>query len=282
MIVEGDLAEARFLEEAVLEIAETSQAAGHWFGVRTFIALDLEDATSILAAEEVDAVLLNPNLYASRGLDTFRRLRIHAPDLPFILVVDDADELPMARLALREGAQDYLLRAEVDCKPLAHAVDAGIERARVLRALWRAFQFDECTGLPNRPGFLYLGEWLKTLLARLSEPVRLIIAELPAGLPSPPPEMDVLEAAELLRGCIDTGDLVGRVAPRHFCVLSSTLTSNALKARIAAATSPDARRLRLRWSELETNATSDRSIEDLLAAAEQTLDESRLALSVIQ
>jgi DNA-binding NarL/FixJ family response regulator len=282
LIVEGDFGEARFLEEAVLEIAEIAPL-GSWHGMQVFLASDLGEAIAQIQVEELDIVLLNPNLIGAAGLDTFRKLKAYGPDLPFILIVDDSDELDMARKALREGAQDYLLRSEIDCKPLAHAIEAAIERCRLTRALWHAFQFDEFTGMPNRSGFLYVAELVRTILGRLDEPMHLIIAEVEGsdrGLPGSR-EMDVLEAADALRTCLDPGDLIGRVAARHFCVMTPLLTSNALKERIEHA-SPPGQKVRFRWSELETSSASETPVEQLLQSAEQALCESNaLAFSAV-
>ena len=275
LIVEGDFGEARFLEDAVLEIAEIAPL-GNWHGMQVFLASDLNEAIAQIQGEELDVVLLNPNLIGAAGLDTFRKLKAYGPDLPFILIVEDPEELDMARKALREGAQDYLLRSELDCKPLAHAIEAAIERSRLMRALWNAFQFDEFTGMPNRSGFLYLAELVRTILGRHDEPMHLIIAEVAApdrGQVNITREMDVLEAADALRTCVDAGDLLGRVAPRHFCVLSPMLTSAALRERIEQA-SPPGRQVRFRWSELETSASSDMPVEQLLQSAEQCLCET--------
>ena len=244
--------------------------------MQVFLASDLSEAIAQIQAEELDVVLLNPNLIGAVGLDTFRRLKAYGPDLPFILIVDDPEELDMARKALREGAQDYLLRADIDCKMLAHAIEAAIERSRLTRALWNAFQFDEFTGMPNRSGFLYLSELVRTILGRHDEPMRLIVAEVDSpnrGQINVSREMDVLEAADALRTCIDGGDLLGRVASRHFCVLSPLLTSATLRERIERA-SPPGRQVRFRWSELETASNSETPMELLLQSAEQSLCET--------
>ena len=283
LIVEGDFGEARFLEEAVLEIAEIAPL-GNWHGMQVFLASDMSEAIAQIQSEELDVVLLNPNLFGASGLDTFRKLKAYGPELPFILIIDDVDEVDMARKALREGAQDYLLRADVDCKPLAHSIEAAIERSRLMRALWNAFQFDEFTGMPNRSGFLYLAEVVRTLLGRHDEPMHLIVAELEGkdrAKPAASREMDLLEASDALRTCIEPGDLIGRVASRHFCVLSPLLTSNVLRERIDRA-SPPGQKVKLRWAELETLASSDSPVEQLLATVEQGLCESNtLAFSAI-
>ena len=275
LIVEGDFGEARFLEDAVLEIAEIAPL-GSWHGMQVFLASDLSEAIAQIQGEELDVVLLNPNLIGAAGLDTFRKLKAYGPDLPFILIVEDPEELDMARKGLREGAQDYLLRSDIDCKPLAHAIEAAIERSRLTRALWNAFQFDEFTGMPNRSGFLYLAELVRTILGRHDEPMRLIVAEVDGpdrGQINVSREMDVLEAADALRTCIDPGDLIGRVASRHFCVLTPLLTSATLRDRIECA-SPPGRQVKFRWSELETSASSDTPVELLLQSAEQCLCET--------
>jgi DNA-binding NarL/FixJ family response regulator len=287
LIVERDLAEAQFLEEAVLEIAEF-QPHGPWPGLQVFHASAIAPAITQIQSEELDAVLLNLNLEDSSGLDTYRTLKAYGPDLPFILIVDRAEDLDTARKGLREGAQDYLLRSEIDYKPLGHAIEAAIERSRLIRALWNAFQFDEYTGLPNRSGFLYLAELIRTLLTRLEKPMRLILAEVeqsrvPERATAPGAfsrEPDVLEAADALRTCMDDGDLLGRVSPRRFCVLSPSSTATALRERIVQA-SPPGQRPRLRWSELETSPASGQAIEILLASAEQCLSEDAWALSVV-
>jgi DNA-binding NarL/FixJ family response regulator len=282
LIVEGDFGEARFLQEAVLEIAEIAPL-GSWHGMQVFLASDMSEAIAQIQSEELDVVLLNPNLVGAAGLDTFRKLKAYGPDLPFILIVEDPEELDMARKALREGAQDYMLRSDVDCKPLAHAIEAAIERSRLTRALWNAFQFDEFTGMPNRSGFLYLSELVRTLLGLHGEPIHLIIAEVEGtdrGIPASR-EMDILEAADAIRTSIDSGDLVGRVASRHFCVLSPRLTTNILKERIDHG-APPGNKLKFRWSELETSATSETPVENLLQSAEQALCESNaLAFSAV-
>ena len=167
-----------------------------------------------------------------------------------------------------------------DLQPVTHETSTRstdpLWRSRLTRALWNAFQFDEFTGMPNRSGFLYLAELVRTILCRHDEPMRLIIAEVDSpdrGQVNVLREMDVLEAADALRTCMDPGDLLGRVASRHFCVLTPLLTSMSLKERIERAT-PPGRLVRFRWSELETSASSETPVEQLLQSAEQCLCES--------
>jgi len=84
----------------------------------------------------VDVVLLDVSLPDSRHgtLDSLTRIKAEAPDLPLILLtgIDDED---LAVRAVREGAQDYLVKKEVDGGLLGRAIRYAIERKRAEMAL---------------------------------------------------------------------------------------------------------------------------------------------------
>ena len=80
---------------------------------------------------EVDIALLDVSLPDSRpgSLDSLTRIKAEAPDLPLILLtgIDDED---LAVRALREGAQDYLVKKGIDSSLLGRAIRYAIERQR--------------------------------------------------------------------------------------------------------------------------------------------------------
>ena len=83
-------------------------------------------ATTLAGAFEelkvpADVALLDLNLPDSRDLDTLRRLRTHSPDLP-ILIVTGMEDRQKAVQALSEGAQDYLVKGQVDGYLLERAI----------------------------------------------------------------------------------------------------------------------------------------------------------------
>src|SRR5262249_45467525 len=80
-------------------------------------------------AEAPDVVLLDLGLPDSDGLDTFLELRRHAPALPVVVLTGLADETLGAR-AVQEGAQDYLVKGQVEGRVLARAVRYAVERRR--------------------------------------------------------------------------------------------------------------------------------------------------------
>ncbi len=89
----------------------------------------LAAGTKRLSAREFDVVLLDLSLPDSSGLETFRGLATQAPRMPIIVLTGDSDE-SLAAEAVREGAQDFLIKGRVDAGALAHAIRYAIERKK--------------------------------------------------------------------------------------------------------------------------------------------------------
>ena len=87
-----------------------------------------------LSAGGVDIVLLDLNLPDSHGLDTVRSATAHAPDLPIVVLTSSNDET-LAAKAVGEGAQDYLVKGQVDSAHLLRAMRYAIERKRARQAM---------------------------------------------------------------------------------------------------------------------------------------------------
>jgi diguanylate cyclase (GGDEF)-like protein/PAS domain S-box-containing protein len=86
-------------------------------------------------ADRVVAVLLDLYLPDSSGLETFVQLFRAAPKIP-ILILSAAQHEDVARLAVDQGAHDYLLRGQVDDYLLAKALRSMIEHAANTEALF--------------------------------------------------------------------------------------------------------------------------------------------------
>ncbi|MDZ7751284.1 MAG: EAL domain-containing protein [Gammaproteobacteria bacterium] len=87
-----------------------------------------------LAEAAFDVVLLDLNLPDSSGLAGYAEVSEAAPQVPVIIFSNVADQ-ELARRAVRKGAQDYLMKREVDAKLLRHAIRYSIERKRTEDAL---------------------------------------------------------------------------------------------------------------------------------------------------
>ncbi len=84
-----------------------------------------------------DAVLLDLDLPDSRGLATVRAVARAAPDLPIVVLTANGDEQGGLD-ALREGAQDYLVKGTLTVSILRHALRYAIERSQLKSALARS------------------------------------------------------------------------------------------------------------------------------------------------
>ncbi len=128
LLVEDDLEDEHLLSEALLEIEENRQ----WCNWRTssVVPVDrLADALDCLHRDSFHAVLLNLSLPDSPTLlDSFLEVSACAGSAPILVLADEPDE-NLANRLLREGAQDILVKAEIECPSLARAVRHAIERA---------------------------------------------------------------------------------------------------------------------------------------------------------
>lgn len=93
-------------------------------------ATRLAEGIARLGVEGFDLVLLDLTLPDSRGLETFLYLRRNAPELP-IIVLSGLEDEELALRAVREGAQDYLFKGQIEPNLLARAIRYAIERKRL-------------------------------------------------------------------------------------------------------------------------------------------------------
>ena len=90
-----------------------------------------------LDAGGIDLVLLDFSLPDSSGLASFRALRTGYPEVP-VIVLTGLDDDELAAQAVAEGAQDYLIKRQVDAALLGRSIRYALERHRVERALRRS------------------------------------------------------------------------------------------------------------------------------------------------
>ena len=118
LLVEDNPADARLVRE-MLKDAHRPVTLTH--------ANRLRDAIEHLRVQGYSAILLDLNLPDSEGMNTFLRARAEAAHAPIVVLTGLADEEVAAR-AVREGAQDYLVKAEVDGPLLYRSIRYAVER----------------------------------------------------------------------------------------------------------------------------------------------------------
>jgi signal transduction histidine kinase len=92
--------------------------------------LRMSEAETHLAKGGVDIVLLDLGLPDGHGLDTVRRAHAAAPDVPLI-VLTGLDDEALAAEAMNAGAQDYLIKGQIENRALPRALRHAVERHRM-------------------------------------------------------------------------------------------------------------------------------------------------------
>jgi PAS domain S-box-containing protein len=77
----------------------------------------------------IDLILLDLTLPDSESLETLRAVAERAPDIPVVVMSGMSDE-NLALQAVRQGAQDYLVKGRIDGQLLHRSVGYAIERRR--------------------------------------------------------------------------------------------------------------------------------------------------------
>ena len=113
-------------------------------------------AEAHLAAHAADIILLDLGLPDAQGLEAIRRAHAAAPGVP-VVVLTGLDDESLAVQALQQGAQDYLIKGQIETRGLLRSLRYAIERKTMesaalamARQMAHSAEHDFLTGLPNR------------------------------------------------------------------------------------------------------------------------------------
>jgi len=126
LLIEDNPGDARLIR-AYLAEAEGLRVALEY-------AQRLSEGLRLLASTETDAILLDLGLPDSEGIETFLGVHAEAPGVP-IVVLSGLEDEELAVKAVHAGAQDYLVKAQVDRNVLKRSLRYAIERQRTEQAL---------------------------------------------------------------------------------------------------------------------------------------------------
>ncbi|MFQ5988480.1 MAG: GAF domain-containing protein [Candidatus Methylomirabilales bacterium] len=122
LLIEDDSGDARLIREMLASVT-TTPIDVNWVD-------RLVTGLKCLTTDGFDVVVLDLVLPDSQGLTTFIRTRARAPQVPIIVLTDVGDEAVGVK-AVREGAQDYLVKGQIDNHLLVRALRYAIERKRM-------------------------------------------------------------------------------------------------------------------------------------------------------
>jgi diguanylate cyclase (GGDEF)-like protein/PAS domain S-box-containing protein len=127
VLVEDNAGDARLLREMLNEPASCKYELTHHES--------MAKAVAHLAANPVDIVLLDLGLPDAQGLGAVRLAHAAAPRVPLVVLTGLDDEL-LAAQALQEGAQDYLIKGQIETRGLLRSLRHAIERKTMEDALF--------------------------------------------------------------------------------------------------------------------------------------------------
>jgi DNA-binding NarL/FixJ family response regulator len=129
LLIEDNPGDARLIREMLVEARS--------------IAFALECADRLVAGlerlgqGEIDVILLDLSLPDAQGLDTFVKAHAQVPGVP-IVVLTGLDDGALAIEAVQKGAQDYLVKGQVEGNLLVRVLRYAIERHRLLAEVEQA------------------------------------------------------------------------------------------------------------------------------------------------
>ncbi|MDI6725119.1 MAG: response regulator [Methanobacterium sp.] len=119
LIIEDNIRDVRLIQEMLKEVRHFNFEFTH--------VERLDKGLKCIENDGFDVLLLDLNLPDNTGLDTFIKARNGKSNLPIVILSGESDE-ETAIEAVHQGAQDYLMKGEVDGKLLARSIFYAIER----------------------------------------------------------------------------------------------------------------------------------------------------------
>lgn len=279
LLVEPDLKDARFIQEALAEMEERTHG-GTWVHCRVNHLETATDAVAVLENEPPDVVLFNPALPDARGLESFTTFRDAAFGVPLIALLEAGDE-GLGRRMLREGGQDFILKGEIDCQPLARAILNSIERNRFLRATERIAAVDLETGFFNAGSFRAIGSRDLRLARESGRTAVLVAAEIDsladvdAACGRAALHQTVVEAANVIRVVAGETVVPGRLALGKFGMLAWEDAPDRLLGAVQEQVQTAHHSFAFVFGSAVSGRDSNATIDELIQTAEQVLYENK-------
>jgi two-component system cell cycle sensor histidine kinase/response regulator CckA len=136
LLIENNSGDARSIRETLADTTMTDPAIPSF---DLTCARRLSSGLKRLAKGRFDVLLLDLSLPDSQGLDAFVKARAQAPETP-VVILSDGEDRRLALDAMRQGAQDYLVKGEVSGSLLVRAIQYAIERGQAEGALCKRIE----------------------------------------------------------------------------------------------------------------------------------------------
>jgi two-component system cell cycle response regulator len=281
LLIEDNPADARLIKEML------EDDGGCSFTVENVKLLS--NGLKCLKEKKFDVLLLDLGLPDSTGNETIRSVLNLKSGVPIVVLTGYADET-LGIEAVKEGAQDYLVKGRVDRQLLMRSIHYAIERQKLLLELHNQSLTDFLTGLNNRRGFFSLAEQQAKVAKREKKGLLLGMIDIDDfkkindTFGHGTGDHVLVETSRLLRETFRDSDIIGRIGGDEFaiCVLEDdTVNEDILTVRLqenlkelnSKKTLPCG--LSFSAGFARCSVESPRSLEELVSAADKSMYERK-------
>lgn len=204
LLVEDRLAQVELIQEFLADASDTQ------FEITAVHRL--ADGLKFLSDRSFDLILLDLWLPDSQGLETLKQAKDTVPTLP-IIVLTSINDRALAIEAVRQDAQDYLVKGQFDGELLVRAINYAIERQRVKAELQQQIERERLMGrmLEQIRQSLNLDTILQTTVEevrRFLNSDRVLIYRCQAGHP-----IDLVAESKGKTDCYDRAGAIDQLPP---------------------------------------------------------------------
>jgi len=206
LLIEDNQGDAELLRELLTEVKNTRFESIH--------TKRLDKGLECLLKDRFDLVLLDLFLPDSHGIETLKTMRAQTEEVP-IVVLTSLDDESMAIQAVKEGAQDYIVKSQMDSNLLARSLFYAIERHQVIRELKKAIQ-----KILEQQKLIIEEEKLKVLIQmagatahELNQPLTVILPRMELSLAQVDKHAPIFKEMTIIyQQCVRMADLVKKIS----------------------------------------------------------------------
>lgn len=216
LLIEDNPGDARLIRE-VLSDTDNQNIELKWVD-------QLETGIELITKDAFDVVLLDLSLPDSHGMETIISFREQAPAIP-IVVLTGLDDEKVAINAVQHGAQDYLIKGQVNSSVIMRSMRYAIERHRLQDELYNLSIVDELTSLYNRRGFFNQAQQVMNANAQEGNGFYLIVADLDGmkqindSYGHHMGDLALIDTASILKEVFYDSDIIARMGGDEFTVI---------------------------------------------------------------
>jgi len=225
LLIEDNPGDARLIREVLSD--------AHNLNFELIWVDQLETGIEMITKEVFNVVLLDLSLPDSHGMETIIAFREQAPAIP-IVVLTGLDDEEVAINAVQHGAQDYLIKGQVNSSVIMRSMRYAIERHRLQGELYNLSIIDELTNLYNRRGFFNQAQQYMNTHVQEGKGFYLIVADLDGmkqindSYGHHMGDLALMDTANILKEVFRDSDIIARMGGDEFTVILPDSRGSAL------------------------------------------------------